>query len=186
MERLNTNCCSTTTSSCVGRSRRRPWRGPIVVISTVVCCIGCISTYTAGSDESPDGAYVVFGHIRGAGGRAYIDNTEKTVFITIEAKGTQKTAVVTNYQNGTVVSESVVAVSGKPGKPLLEKQYLIRGSDVCWDDVWGKDDNVTVFLYDYGPGVSSYDAKKNGTPKRQILTVNYRFDSKTGSFVEQR
>jgi len=156
-----------------------------LLISTVVCCTGCISTYTAGFDESPDGKYLVCGHIRGAGGRAYIDNTKKTVFITIEAKGTQRPTIVTNYQNGAIVSESVVAVNGKADKPLLEKKYRIRGSDVCWNATWGKDDNVTVFLYDYGPSVYWEDARKNGTPKREIRNLHYELDSKSGRFVEE-
>jgi hypothetical protein len=156
-----------------------------LLISTVVCCIGCVSTYMAGSDESPDGKYVVFGHIRGAGGRAYIDDTGKTVFITIETKGTLRPTIVTNYQNCANVSGNVVAVSGESGKPLLEKKYRIRGSDVCWDAAWGKDDDVTVSLYDYGTGVSSYDARKNGTPKREIQTFHYMLDSESGRFVEQ-
>ena len=156
-----------------------------LLIYAVVCCIGCISTYTAGFNESPDGKYLVCGHIRGAGGRAYSDNTKKTVFITIEAKGTQRPTVVTNYQNGAIVSESVVAVNGKADKPLLEKKYRIRGSDVCWNATWGKDDNVTVFLYDYGPGVYREDARKNGNPKREIRTFYYMLDSKSGRFIEQ-
>jgi hypothetical protein len=146
---------------------------------------GCISTYSGGNYESPDGRYVVYGHIRGAGGRAYIDETGKTVFITIETEGTQRPTIVTNFQNGAIVSEAVVAVSGKPGKDLLEKKYHIRGSDVCWDATWEKNDNVTVSLYDYGLGVSFYNARKNGTPKREIQTFHYIFDPESGRFVEE-
>ena len=156
-----------------------------LLISTVVCCTGCIYTYNAGSEASPDGRYVVCGEVDGAGGRAFIDNTKKTVFITIETRGTQRPTIVTNYQNGAVVSESVVAVNGKAGKPLLEKKYHVYGSDVSWDAIWGKDDNVTLFFYDYGPGVYWEDAKKNGIPKREIRTLHYEFDSKSGRFIEQ-
>ena len=77
-------------------------------------------------------------------------------------------------------------MSGKPGKPLLEQKYRIRGSDMSWEDVWGKDDNVTVSIYDYGPGArSSYDPRKNGTVKREIRTFLYVFDSRSGRFVEE-
>lgn len=155
-----------------------------LLISGVMCCIGCMSTYTAGSEESPDGMYVISVHVRGSGGRAYIDQTKKTVFVSIETIGTQKPTIVTNYQNGAVVSESVVAVSGKPGKVLLEKKYRIRGSDVCWDATWRKGDNVALSFYDYGPGVSYYDAKTNGAPKREICTLHYKLDSKSGQFLE--
>jgi hypothetical protein len=146
---------------------------------------GCISTYTAGTDDSPDGKYLVGGHIRGAGGRVYLDNTRKTVFITIETKGNQTATIVTNYQNGAIISERVVAVSGKAVKLLLEKKYHVRGSDVCWDDTWGKDDSLAIVLYDYGPGVYWEDAKKKGVPKRIIRVLHYYIDPKSGSFVEQ-
>jgi hypothetical protein len=146
---------------------------------------GCISTYTAGTDNSPDGKYLVGGHIRGAGGRAYIDNTRKTVFITIETTGTQRTMIVTNYQNGAIISEKVVAVSGKAGKLVLEKKYYVRGSYVGWNDTWGKDDSLTVVLYDYGPEIYWEDATKKGIPKRIIRVLHYSFDPKSGVFVEQ-
>ena len=155
-----------------------------LLITTVICCAGCISTYIAGSDTSPDAQYVIYGHIRGAGGHAYIDDTWKTVFITLETKGTQRPTIVTNYQDGVIVSEEVVAVSGKPGKLLLKKSYLVRGSDVCWNAVWGKDDSVTVSLYDYGPGVYWEDGRKKGAAKREIRTLQYVLDSKRGRFVE--
>jgi hypothetical protein len=157
-----------------------------LLVSALICCTGCrISTFTGGSNESPDGKYVVYGHTRGAGGRAYIDDTKKTVFITIETKGTQRIAILTNYQNGAIASETAVAVSGKPGKPLLEKKSQVRGSDVCWDATWGKGDSLTLFFYDYGPGVSYYAARKNGTRKREIRVFHYVLDAKSGRFVEQ-
>ena len=156
-----------------------------LIASAVVWCAGCMSTYIAGSDKSPDGRYVVYGHIRGAGGRAYGDQTRKTVFISIETKGSLTPTIVTNYQNGAIISEEVVAVSGTPGKPLLEKKYHIRGADVCWNATWEKNDNVTVSLYDYGPGVYWEDGRKNGTPKREIRTLHYKLDSKSGLYVEQ-
>jgi hypothetical protein len=146
---------------------------------------GCMATYIAGTDDSSDGKYLAGVHIRGAGGRSYIDNTSKTVFITIETKGNQTATIVTNYQNGAIISEKVVAVSGKEGKLLLEKKYHVRGSDVSWDDTWGKDDSLTITLYDYGPGILSNDARKNGVPKRIIRVLHYYLDSKSGLFVEQ-
>lgn len=157
-----------------------------LLISTVMCCVGCrISTFTGGANDSPDGKYVVYGHIRGAGGRAYIDDTEKTVFITIETKGNQTLTMVTNNQNVVTATETAVAVGGESGKPLLKKKYQVRGADVSWDATWEKNDNVTISLYDYGPGVYWEDARKNGTPKRQIRTLHYVFDLKSGRFVEQ-
>ncbi|HET7623888.1 MAG TPA: hypothetical protein VFM25_01395 [Verrucomicrobiae bacterium] len=154
-------------------------------ISTVAGFSGCTSTYTSGSEESPNRKYVVFVHVRGAGGRPYIDQTRKAVFISIEAESARRSMIVTNYQNGSIISESVVAVSGKTSKPLLQKKYHIRGADVCWDASWQNDKKLNIFVYDYGPGQSSYDARKNGVSKHELRTLYYSFNSNSGRFVEQ-
>jgi len=121
-----------------------------------------MATYNAGSVDSPDGKYLVHGHVRGAYGRAFIDQTEKAIWVTI------------------------FEISGGSEKSLFQRKYRVQGSDVCWDADWDKDDNLTLVFYDYGPGVNFYDARKSGTPKRQICTMRYHFDSKIGSFAEKR
>jgi hypothetical protein len=120
-----------------------------------------MATYRAGSIASPDGNYLVQGHIRGAYGRAFIDQTAKTAFVTISAQH-----------------------SGNQ-KPLLRTKYILHGSDVCWNADWDKHDNLTLVFYDYGPGVNFYDARKNGNPERHIRSMTYRFDPTEGRFVEQ-
>jgi hypothetical protein len=133
----------------------------VIMLGSTLGFVGCMATYKAGSVDSPDGRYLVSGRIRGAYGRAFIDQTKKTVFVTLFAK------------------------SGGKEKLLFQRQYRVQGSDVCWDANWDTDDNLTLVLYDYGLGVSFYDARKNGTPKRHLQTVACRFDSKTGRYVEQ-
>jgi len=144
-----------------------------------------MATYKAGNQGSPDGKYLVCGHIRGAYGHAFIDQTAKTVFVAILAgrSGTGTPEIRKESRDGTIV-ETVVKNDGKE-KSLLQRKYRVQGSDVCWDAIWDKDDNLTLVFYDYGTGVSFYDARKNGTPKRQIRTVTYAFDSNTGTFSEQ-
>lgn len=137
-----------------------PLRWSLIVI-TLFGLLGCTATYTGGSVNSPDGKYVLYGHVRGAYGRSFIDQTAKTIRMDIVAK------------------------SGGDGKTLLQRKYRVQGSDVCWDAIWDKDDNLTLVFYDYGTGVSFYDARKNGTPKRQIRTVTYTFDSNTRAFSER-
>jgi hypothetical protein len=132
-----------------------------LLIIALLGLLGCTATYTGGFVSSPDGKYVVYGHVRGAYGRSFIDQTAKTIRMDIVAK------------------------SDGGEKTLLQRKYRIQGSDVCWDAMWDKDDNLTLAFYDYGTGVSFYDARKNGTPKRQIRTVAYFLNSKTGTFAEQ-
>lgn len=151
----------------------------VLPVAALTLCSGCVSANKTGSHESPDGKYVIYGHVQGASGRAYDAYTAKTVFITVQTRGYEAPTIVTNHQNGASASEEVVTFSGKPGKPVIEKEYRIQGSGVCCDDVWGNDDSsVTVFVYDYGPGVDWEVARNEGFPKRSILTLHYQFDSK--------
>lgn len=149
----------------------------VLLVAALTLCSGCISADKTGSARSPDGKYVVYGHVQGASGHSYDADTAKTVFITVEPLEHGALTSVTNEQTGVVASEDVAA-RGNPDKPLVEKEYHIRGSGVCCDEVWGSDDSLTVVVYDYGPGVHWEDARKEGFPKRNILTLHYQLHSK--------
>lgn len=123
--------------------------------------LGCTATYTAGITESPDGRYCIYGHVRGAYGHSFIDQTEKVVDVDITGR-----------------------IDGGE-KSLLKKEYRIYGADVGWHATWDEHHNVIVTFFDYGPVNYWSDAKKNGIPKRQIRMVTYRFDSNTVTFAEQ-
>src|SRR5215469_4634251 len=132
-----------------------------LLILAAVYCLGCTSTYVGGGDDSPDGKYVATVYVRGAGGHAYLEDTKKTVYVTLGTKDKVRGTVVKNTHNGAITSETFVAVNGTPGKSLLDKKYHIQGSGVRWDASWGKGDELTLSFYDYGPGVYWEDALKN-------------------------
>jgi hypothetical protein len=154
----------------------------VFAISSILGLVGCTATYNAGSEGSPNGKYRVYVHTRGAYGHAFIDETAKTAFVAIVAAATEPPIIREEPRDGTVVWTIVKAPKERQ---LFQNTYHIRGSDVRWDAVWGKDDSLTLAFYDYGTGVSFYDARKNGTPKRQIRTVTYAFDSNTRTFSER-
>jgi len=89
---------------------------------------GCTRTVVGGFSDSPDKKYRVYVRIYGAYGRAFIENTAKKVFITIVENGADE-------------------------KVLLKKGYRLRGSDLGCLPIWDKQHNLTVIVYDYGPGV---------------------------------
>ena len=42
-----------------------------------------------------------------------------------------------------------------------------------------------MFVYDYGTGISHYDARKKGTPSNHLATVSFYLDKQTGEFKEK-
>ena len=130
-----------------------------ILLSGLIQLLGCTATYTGGSSTSPDGKYRIYGHVRGAYGHAFVDESAKKIWITIARTDNKET-------------------------PLLERKYRVHGSDVGWTAIWGPPDILTVVFFDYGPGIYWEDARKTGVEKRQIRTVTYRFDSKAASFIE--
>ncbi|SRR5258708_7258033 len=154
-----------TTKPFFSRSTR-PLATPLVrlcfgaiLLGGLMQVLGCTATYRGGSTISPDGNYRIYGHVRGAYGHAFIDETAKKIWITIARTDNKET-------------------------PLLERKYRVHGSDVGWTAIWDPRDNVTVVFFDYGPGIYWEDARKTGVEKRPIRTVTYRFDSEASSFIE--
>ena len=122
--------------------------------------LGCTATYTAGFVNSPDGKYAFYGHVRGAYGRSFNDPTAKTIFL------------------------SIVKNDNGKEKDLLERKLHVAGSAVGWEALWDKNDNLDLVIYDYGAGISSYDARRNGIPKRKIHAISYKMNPGTGTFTE--
>jgi len=128
--------------------------------AALILASGCTRTVVGGYIQSPDKKYCVYGRIYGAYGRAFIDETSKKVRVSIVTGGTNETL-------------------------LFRKKYPVRGSDVNWDATWDTHNNLTVVVYDYGRGVTRWDAKKQGSlPTNHLFTLRYRLDPKTGSFIE--
>jgi hypothetical protein len=125
---------------------------------------GCMRTYVGSGGwgvVSPDGSthLCVTGH--GAYGHAYIDNTKKLLDIWI-------------WRN-----------SGEQQTTLFEHRYKFVASDMCEDTVWTSPQAVVVFVFDYGDGVSSYDARKASSPSNHIATLYFELDKQTDKFVEK-
>lgn len=131
----------------------------IVLATAVLLLAGCSRTRVGGFADSQDKKHRAYVTAWGASGRAYNDQTSKAVQIRIVAAG---------------ANESV----------LLERKYRVTASSLDWNATWDERDKLSVVFFDYGPGVDSSDGEKGGKTKRRVLAVNYRFDAKTGSFIE--
>ena len=132
----------------------------VVALVATMGFLGCTRTVVGGYIDSPDKKYRVYGKIYGPYGRSFLDNTPKTVRI------------------------SIVTVPGNETL-LLRKEYRVQGSDVGWDANWDEHHNLTVVFFQYPPGVSRWDLSKKGSPTNHIRTVAYRFDSKAATFTEE-
>lgn len=132
----------------------------VLLLGCVAILVGCSRTVLGGYEDSPDGKYRLFVRLFGAVGHAFVDRTGKTILFSINATN--------NYEH-----------------LLFRKEYRVKGSDICWNSTWDKEDNVTVVLYDYRPGVSHFDAMAKAVPTNYICTFVFRRDSKTGTFKEQ-
>ena len=126
---------------------------------------GCTRTYLSTGDPgvpSPDGSTRLCLTRRGAYGRSYIDKTKKLVDIDIRRGfGTNETT-------------------------LFSQRYKFIGSDLDVSIHWNSPDEVVVYVYDYGPGVSSYDVSKTGGPSNYIATLAFQINKGTGKFVEKK
>ena len=122
---------------------------------------GCSRTVTGGFEDSPDKKFRMYGRVFGALGKAFMDETPKTVRI----------SVVTNDSEERL---------------LFRREIHVKGSDVSWDCIWDKEDNLSVVIFDYGPRVYSEDAQKKGTRSNLLATVSLIRDKQTGTFKERK
>src|SRR5260370_40922620 len=65
--------------------RIKRWYLLAVTLSALITPLGCMSAYNAHTVDAPDGRHSVNCHIRGAGGRSYLAENYKKVFIEIYA-----------------------------------------------------------------------------------------------------
>jgi hypothetical protein len=131
----------------------------IAVIAPLIGVIGCTRTVVGGYVDSPDRIYGVYGRIYGAYGRSFLDNTTKTIHITIVA-------------------------SRSPEKVVLSRQYRVRGSNVGWNAIWCDHTNLAVVVFEYPPGVSRWDLTRPRGPTNHLLTVTYALERNSPAFVE--
>src|SRR5882724_6642249 len=112
-------------------SMRRPCT--LFLLSAVITLLGCTRTVTGGFTDSPDKKYRMYGRVYGALGKAFLDETGKTVRLSIVLNDAQETL-------------------------LFRNEIRVKGSDVGWDCTWDKDGNVSVVVFDYGLHVYWEDA----------------------------
>jgi hypothetical protein len=117
---------------------------------------GCTRTVMVGQSRSPDKSYVLWGKVCGAYGHSFMEDTAKTIRISIEKSGSREL--------------------------LFRKDYNVKGTDVGWKATWRGNTNVSVVLLQYPPGAYSFDT--NSIPSNVISTMTFVFDSQTSKFVE--
>jgi hypothetical protein len=137
----------------------------LALIAVTFLCGGCTRTYLSTGDPgvpSPNGTTRLCLTRHGAYGRSYIDKTGKLVDVDIRRGfGTNETT-------------------------LFSHRYKFVGSDLDAGIRWNSSDEVVIILYDYGPGVSSYDAPKTGVASNYIATLAFQKDKATDKFVEKK
>jgi hypothetical protein len=137
--------------------------GTLLSLATFVVCCGCTRTYISTGDTgipSPDGDTRLCFTAHGAYGHSYVDRTGKLFDVCIK--------------RGSPTNETI----------LFLHRYRFVGSDVSAAAVWRSTNEVTVQVYDYGKGVSRYDARETNAPSNHIATLSFHLDEKTGKFVE--
>jgi hypothetical protein len=127
----------------------------------IAALAGCSRTVVGGFSDSPDKKYRVNARTYGAYGRPYLEETLKRMVI-----------YITDTSN--------------PGRNLFEKEYRVKGCDVCWDATWNSNNNVSISIYDFGPAKSSYDLRGQPTRTNHLRTINFQFDAATGMFTDRK
>lgn len=138
----------------------------LLALVALTCFIGaCTRTYVGTGDPgfpSPDADTRLVLTSHGAYGRGYGERTGKLVDVWIR-RGRSSTE--TN---------------------LFFHRYRFVGSDVGFDAEWRSTNEVDLQVYDYGEGVSSFDARKAKAPSNHIATLSFYLDAQTGKFREIR
>src|SRR5437867_58767 len=116
--------------------------------------VGCgTRTTVAGFSDSPDGKFRLYIRKQGATRRAYNDESEKNVTLTVVKANALET-------------------------PIFKTNFVVRSSALTSDIKWEEDDSFSITLYDYGAGIDMYDGRKQGIPTRHIRSIRFRFDSR--------
>ena len=139
----------------------RTFTTTLPLLSVVTLLVGCSRTVTGGFDDSPDKKHRMYGRVYGALGKAFLDETRKTVRISIVTKDSEETLI-------------------------FRREIHVKGSDVNWHCTWDKDDNVSVVVFDYGPRIYWEDARKAGTPSNYLASVSLIREKQTGKFQERK
>jgi len=137
----------------------------LFLIASTLFTVGCTRTYLStgqGGVVSPDGKTHLCLTSHGAYGRSYIDKTRKLLDVWIwTGSGTNETM-------------------------LFKHRYKFVGSDMSEHVQWNSPEEVLVYVYDYGPGVSSHEAETNHAPSNYIATLSFYLDKQIGKFAQKK
>jgi hypothetical protein len=67
---------------------------------------------------------------------------------------------------------------------LLQRRYVVSGTDVSWDTRWVSTNELAVDVFDYGPNRSLHTYEY--PPRRDITTLTFCRDDQTGRLVEKQ
>lgn len=121
--------------------------------------------------DSPDEQYRVCIYVTGTHGQSFAGRNQKMAGINIVRHITHD-----------IYSDA---------DPIPARRYYFTNdyhfvcADACFTASWDKQTNVTLVVYDYGPGIFREDALKAGSPSNYIATISLMHDSQTGKFFEK-
>jgi hypothetical protein len=138
----------------------------LILVALIGVMAACTRTYISTGDPgvpSPDASTTrICWTIHGAYGRSYIDKTKKLVDVCIK-RGNQP----------------------EPRILVLER-YKFVASDLEGHAQWISPDEVSLEFYDYGDGVSGYDARKSGASSNHIRTLVFHRIKEADKFVQKK
>src|SRR5258706_7238392 len=143
----------------------RPFLSILSLLGVIACASGCTRTYIstgAPGVPSPDGDTRFCLTAHGAYGRAYTERSKKLLDVWI-GRGPYTNEVT-----------------------LLSHRYKFIGADLWGHVEWISTNEVVMHVYDYGDGVSKYDAGKTGAPSNHIATLSFYLDKSSGKFRDKR
>ena len=123
---------------------------------------GCMHTVVFGGGESPGKRYCLSVASHGASAKAYVDNSKKRIWITIDSQDATNSAT------------------------LFKQRFVLSGSDIDWNTRWSSDEAVSVDFYDWGYGVSNYKNNKHLSASNHIASFSFALDRTTGKFIEKQ
>ncbi len=138
----------------------------LAVITLISFSGACTRTYISTGDPgvpSPDASSTrICWTIHGAYGRSFIQRTKKLVDVCIK-KGQEPQAQI-----------------------LFSQRYKFIASDLGGDARWVSPEEVVIQFYDYGDGVSHYEASKTGAASKPIHRLAFHLDKQSGKFTEKK
>jgi len=117
--------------------------------------VGGTRHFPPGSDHNTAQYHLVIA-VRGARGRAYVDRTTKTVYVTIWKRETK----------------------------MLERLYEVTAASLEWAVTWDEADDVGVLFFEFPEGISIHSEEALRAPAREVFALRFTRDAQSDRFVE--